>query len=772
MESLVQFFFKYRWSTFAKGQLGFANRPAWWIVVLVCLAIGALIYLLYVRPQYRISNLSRAGLIALRTTLIALLAVMLMRPVVVIPSVIPKSTAVAVLTDDSRSMTLQDENNRARLEAAKELLNPQTQFARTLDEKFKVGLYGFAASATKLKAASDLKGEGSATDLANAMQEAVKDSTGTPLSALVVISDGGANTARDLGAQLRELKARNLPVFTVGVGSPDRFRDAEMVRVNAPRRVLVGSAVIAEALIRLNGYGNIKVTVTVNEDGKAVKTENFDIKNNEAQTVTIEYTPTSIGTHRYTFEVKPLDGETTLENNAQEALIRVTDDHPKILHVEGEPRWEYAFMRKAFAKNEKNLVLVSVLRSADGKFYRQGVESGTELEKGFPLTDEELFSYQGLVIGSLEANFFTFDQLKWIEQFVARRGGGFLALGGQRAFDAGKYANTPIASLLPVYLNDRAEEPEIETVSNFKAALTARGRTHAVTRLSEDRNLSAKAWDELPGITIPEALTTLKPGATLILEARNINDRNRVLPLLAEERYGRGRTLAFTTNDTWRWKMEMPSTSNAHETFWRQLLRYTVSTTPNQFEVAAERDVYALGDLINLRGEVNDKKWEAIKDAQVTARVTKPSGASVEVPLKLNFTSATANATPAADAQPTDYRNEFTPDEKGIYKLEMTAKRGGAVLGEAQSSFLVTERTREFNDAAQNVELLKRVAAETGGKYYPINKASELLEEITQLEGKNSERVSRELWDMPINFLLLIGLASGEWFLRKRKGLA
>jgi hypothetical protein len=40
------------------------------------------------------------------------------------------------------------------------------------------------------------------------------------------------------------------------------------------------------------------------------------------------------------------------------------------------------------------------------------------------------------------------------------------------------------------------------------------------------------------------------------------------------------------------------------------------------------------------------------------------------------------------------------------------------------------------------------------------------------LEGKNSEKVSKDLWDMPINFMLLVAFASAEWFLRKRKGLA
>jgi uncharacterized membrane protein len=761
MDQFLQIFFKHKWSIFTKGEFGFANRPSWLMIALIALAIGLLIYFLYIRPGYRINSGSRWGLIILRASLLALLLIMLMRPVVVVPSIIPKSTGVAILADDSRSMQLEDENNRSRIDAAKEILSSNHQFARGLDSKFTVNLYGFSTAATRIKDSNELKADGAATDLSGALREAVKDSTGSALSAVVLVSDGGANTPKDLSAELRELRAQNIPVFTVGIGNPERFKDAEMVRVTTPRRVLVGSAVSADALVRLSGYGNSKIAVAVTEDGRALKTQQFDVKGGEAQTLTIEYTPSSAGAHRYTFEVKPLDGETTIENNAQDALIEVTNENPRILHLEGEPRWEYGKLRFSLSKNEKNLVMVSVLRSADGKFYRQGVESGSELTSGFPTTVEELFAYQGLVIGSIEANFFSYDQLKNIEQFAAKRGGGVLMLGGAHSFDAGKYANTPIADLLPLYLNDQIEEPEMQIVSNYKAVLTARGRTHAVTRLNEDRNVSAKAWDELPPISLPEILTQTKPGATVILEARSVNDRNRVVPLLAEERYGRGRTMALTTNDTWRWRMEMDSKNTSHETFWRQLLRYVVSTTPNQYEVAAERDVYAPSDTVSLRGEVNDKKFDPVTDAQVRAVVTKPSGGTIEIPLKINYSEKVS-----------DYRSEFTPDENGLYTVEMTAQREGTVLGTAKSTFFVTDRTREFHDAAQNVELLKRVSAETGGKYFPLNQANDLLDEITMLEGKNSERVSKDLWDMPINFLLLIGLASAEWFLRKRKGLA
>ncbi len=764
MDKFIQFFFKYKPSIFSKGQLGFATRPSIIVVILLALLLAGLIYFVYFRAGQKLASGPRTGLAALRVGLISLLALILMKPALVVSSVIPKANYVAVVADDSRSMQLLDEAGQTRNQAVKDLLATQGQFTKGLDTKFKTSFFKFAAETTKLGDPNQLTAEGLSSDLAGSLQQTVKDSSGNALAAVVLVSDGGANTPRDLAASLRELRAKNIPVFTIGVGSTEKFKDAEMVRVNTPRRILTGSAIIADALVRLSGYDSGKVSIQVSEDGHALKTEAFEIKGGEAQTVTLEFVPSSPGTHRYTFAVAPLEGEFTAEDNAQETLVEVTNEQPKVLYIEGEPRWEYGKMRFSLSKNEKNVILVSALRSADGKFYRQGVESGEQLEKGFPATIEELFSYQGFVLGSIEANFFSFEQLRMIEQFVARRGGGFLALGGGRSFNAGKYATTPIGDLLPFVLNDQVEGAEVLEPANWKAALTQRGFKHPITRLADNRDQSAKEWEALPPISMPEVLTNVKPGATVLIEAKNVKDKGRTVPLLAEERYGRGRTMAFTTNDTWRWRMQMEAKNTSHENFWRQTLRYLVSSTPNPIEVISERDVYAASDPVRLRGEVHDKKFEAIKDATVTAKITKPSGQTADISLAFNF--------PAESADMNDYQAEYKPDEQGLYKIEMTARKGKETIGTANSSFLVTDLNREFHNAAQNVELLKRIAAETGGKYFPLSKANDLIEELTFLEGKNSEKQSLDLWDMPINFLLLLGLASAEWFLRKRKGLA
>ena len=499
----------------------------------------------------------------------------------------------------------------------------------------------------------------------------------------------------------------------------------------------------------------------VREDGRAIKTEQFEVRGNDTQAINLEITPTTPGVHRYTVEITPLDGELTVDNNKQDALVEVIPGPLRLLHVEGEPRWELGKIREALQLNEKNIVLVSLQRTGENKFYRQGIGSETELVTGFPKTEEELFSYDGLVLGSVEAGFFSADQLRSIEAFVARRGGGLLALGGRLSFDGGKYKGTPLDDLLPLSLTGGPVDDANSYAPVYKPLLTAAGQAHPITRLNEDRGANQKAWAELPPISISEALANVKPGATVLLEARKVDGSGAQVPLLVQQRYGRGQTLALTASDTWRWRMRMDAKNNSHETFWRQMLRYVVSGTPQQIEVSTAKDVYSMDDTVNIVADVRDKKFNAVGDAHATARVTKPSGAIIDVPLKFT-TLNNANI----------YTGEFKADELGQHRIELTGTSVSLGQLTAQSNVLVSDLNREYYSAAQNSDLLKRIAAETGGKYYTPKDVQSLLDDLTYRQTPYSERVTKDLWDMPVNFVLLIGLLTAEWFLRKREGLA
>jgi uncharacterized membrane protein len=766
MGALSRLLFGHERAVFSNGQFGFDLRPRVWLLILFALLLGTFIYFIYVRPRFRVSKRTTFVLASLRAALIVLVAFMLLKPVVVVSSVVPRSSYVALAIDDSLSMKLQDTPQRAtRLDYAKQmLLTPpgtgRNSFLTSLEEKFKTNLYGFAGDVTGVPDGNALYGEGRTTNIAGSLDEIAKRSSGMPLSAIVLATDGASNVSHDLEATLRELRARDVPVFTVGVGDSARPVDAELTRITLPRRILIGSRAKIEAFVSLSGYGATKVLLNVREDGRAMKTEEFALRGNDTQAVNLEIVPSAAGIRRYTIEITPLDGEATIENNKQEALVEVVEGPMRILHVEGEPRWELGKIRESLSTTEKNVTVVSLQRTGESKFYRQGISGEQELVAGFPKTEEELFAYDGLILGSVEASFFTTEQLRSIEAFVARRGGGLLALGGRFSFDGGKYKGTLIDDLLPLALEGRKVDDAESYAAVYKPQLTAAGQEHPITRLNEDRAASQKTWNDMPPISVSEGLKTVKPGATLLLEAKRAGAGSAV-PLLAQQRYGRGQTLAFTATDTWRWRMKLDSKSTAHETFWRQMLRYLVSGTPKQTEVSAQQDVYVMDDAVRVVADIRDKHYNPVNDARATARITKPSGATVDVPLK--FTSINnANV----------YEGEFKADELGQHGIELIANSTSLGQVNAKSNVLVSDINREYYSAAQNTELLKRIAAETGGKYYQLNDLQSLMDDLTYRKTPYSERVTKDLWDMPINFLFIVGLLSAEWFLRKREGLA
>src|SRR5258705_7742066 len=205
-------------------------------------------------------------------------------------------------------------------------------------------------------------------------------------------------------------------------------------------------------------------------------------------------------------------------------------------------------------------------------------------------------------------------------------------MGGRLAFDGGRYKGTTIEDLLPVTLNGNAIDVADSFAPVYKPQLTGVGTTHPITRLSEDRAINQKTWNELPPISVSEVLTGVKPGASVLLEARKTGGSSQAVPLLIQQRYGCGQTLALTASDTWRWRMRMDSKSNAHETFWRQMLRYLLCTSPLQTEINAEQDVYVMDDTVRVIADIRDKRFNAVPDARAIARVTKPSGTTVEVP--------------------------------------------------------------------------------------------------------------------------------------------
>jgi hypothetical protein len=292
---------------------------------------------------------------------------------------------------------------------------------------------------------------------------------------------------------------------------------------------------------------------------------------------------------------------------------------------------------------------------------------------------------------------------------------------------------------------------------------TSAGRTHAALRLREAEGASAARWDSLPKLTSVNRLGGLRPGATTLLAGRTGEDRDVAdVPVLAFQRYGRGMGIVLGVQDTWLWRMHasVPLEDATHATVWRQTLRWMVEGVPEQVEIASVPARVAPGEPVELRARVVDSTFTPVGQAAVTARVTTPTGAFVDVPLERS---------PSADGT---FTGRFVPTERGAHAVAATATFGRDSLRSSSGALLADDQGADVEQAELRSGLLRQVANETGGKYYALSQAARLADDVNYTESGVTQRDAHDLWDMPIVFFLLVTLLGAEWFYRRRRGLA
>ncbi len=766
-ENVFEFLFKYRPLLFERGTLSFG--ASWVVLVASVVAVVAAVPLLlrYRDVRGKSSARDRVVLTVLRTAVLLLVLFCLFRPALVLSTVVPQRSFVGILLDDSRSMQIADVDEQPRGAFIQETFGPESSvLARALADKFMLRFFRFSESAERLNDPAGLSFAGSRTHLSRALQRSTDELSNVPLAGLVVISDGADNSNAAVSDTLLDLQARKVPVYTVGLGRERFTRDIEVTRVEAPRTVLAGSSLVVEVTISQRGFDGETVRLDVEDNGRIVNSRDVTLTAEaEATTVRIHFTAADAGARVFVFKVTPEEGEMVTQNNERHQLIHVEDERPKILYFEGEPRFELKFIRRAVSDDE-NLQLVCLQRTAENKFLRLDVDDPEELSSGFPKTREELFRYRGIILGSVEASYFTHDQLRMISDFVSQRGGGLLTLGGRLSFSEGGYAGTPVAEVLPIVLEPMQERSEAEELAGpaFFAGLSVKptpfGTTHPVTQFGADTDASTARWATMPPLSTLNVVERVKPGATTLLTGSGPEVDEQ--PVLVFQRYGRGRSAALTINDSWQWQMhhDIPLEDMTHELFWRKLLRWLVSYVPAQVTVTTEKHRYAPGENVSVRAEVDDDRFLKVNNARVTGSVRTPSGERFDIPMEWTVD------------KDGEYQGNFLPSEKGIYEIDVTAAREGVELGAATGYTESQELDDEYFQAEMRAPLMQRIASETGGRFYTRETVDRLPEDMSYTEGGTTIRERRDLWDMPIVFFLLVGLVGSEWGYRKLRGLA
>ncbi len=746
---MFEFLFKYPRAVFQKGSFVLAGGWPRWLLVLAVVALAAFVGVL---AWHRYSRDSRtAALWLLRTGVLVVLLLLLWQPAVSISTLRPEQNIIAVVVDSSRSMVTPDAAGGARIAAADAT---SIRLINDLQKRFQVRLYRLGDGVQRVDANGPLTAGAAATHIAAGLDQIAAEGATAPIGAIVLLSDGSDNSGGIDLKTLNDLRQRRIPVHTVGFGRERPERDIEMEDVQAPAKVLANSRTQATVSLRQFGFAGRQAQLVVREGGHVLASRSVTLADDgRVQNEPVLFNAGPAAVKDVDFEIQPLGGEENAANNRLTRVLYVSSNRPRILYVEGEPRWEYKFIRRA-VEDDKSIDLVSILRTTQNKIYRQGIATPDELKDGFPTRVEDLFGFSGLIVGSVEAGWFTSTQQEMIRQFVDRRGGGLLFLGGRAALADGGYEKPPFNDLLPVSLPDHKDTFHRDP---GYPELTPAGRDSLITRIEEDPEKNAQRWHNLPYVADFQEIGPAKPGAVALAEVQT--DAHGRLPLLVTEHYGRGRTAVFATGGSWRWQMLQPVADMSHEMFWRQMLRWLSADTPTRVTASTPQATLEDDGHVRLRAEVRDTTYLPTSDAQVEARVIGPDGATETIPMRPDATE----------------QGVYTADEDaakaGSYVAEIRARRGDQELGADVLTFRRENGVAENFHREQNRDLLEKLSAATGGQYWRPDQVSRLPGEISYSEGGISVRETRDLWDMPAVFLLMLALLSGEWVLRRKWGM-
>lgn len=730
----------------------------------------------------RLRGMRRAGGLALlRTAALGLALFLALGPGLMARRLEPGTHFVPVLFDDSLSMTVADAGGKTRGQRLRDVYGA-SGFEEALAQSHQVALFRFGRGIERVPDISGLAFAQRESDIAGAVREVLQRLRGVSVSAVVVFSDGGQQGREVLAvADLPD----DVPVFAVGVGQDVAWRDLALAGLSVTR----GEEVAVTARVQADGFAGARVVVEVLDGAHAVASADLGVSgDSEEHSVRLTFAPQSRTWRAYRVRARlaGLGEERIVENNVRDFAIDNREQTYRILYFSGRPNWENRFVRRAL-EGAPQLSLSSLIRISgpERKFEFRGQRDATmanplfeglddqalnaprydeavflrigvgeaELASGYPLMEAELFRYHLVILGEIERDFFAQGQLELTRDFVSRRGGSLLMLGGPRSFAGGNWYQSVIEPMLPVVL--RTAEGMEEAF--FRPHPTVDGMLSGVWLLDSDMKRNADLWAQMPDLYGLNAFAMTRAGATVLATAKTQAGQDR--PLFAWQRYGEGMSAVLATGETWPWQMMAPAGDESHARFWRQLARALVQPVPSPVAmIGADSDI-VVDEVRDVRFVVRDSLFVPREGVRVEVVATGGDGQRTALPVSESMEETGVYAAAFRAAQP------------GLYRVDVLARDGtGAEVGRLETAVLARSDHREFDVARYNPDFLKAVAEHTGGAFFELDALDQVIAQIPWTDSQNAVVDRVALWHWPPFYAVLVLLWTAEWYLRRKRG--
>lgn len=770
------------------------GSPAWTTLALMLLCVGAVAL---AWGYWRAPSVGPTKLVAgvLKAIGLAALAFCLVEPLFSGTRARRGANMFAIVADNSQSMSVHDAGDaESRGEQMQAMLKTDASWQKRLGEDFDARRFEFDAHLRSVEDFSTLKFDGDRSALSATLNSLSRRFRGLPLAGVLLLTDGNATDEAEIAWS--ELP----PVYPIIVGENASPPDVALARVSVSQTNFESAPVVVRADVRGSGFAGQRIVARlIDEGGKEVESQTVDLlADEEPLALRFQLRPRKKGVSFYRVQVTstantPQSAEATLANNERLAVVDRGGGPYRVLYVCGRPNWEFKFLRRAVADDDQ-LELVGLVRIArrEPKFsfrssagestnplfrgfehpdeeaaerydqpvlLRLGTKDEHELRDGFPKTADELFAYDGVILDDVEAAFFSQDQQTLLRNFVSRRGGGLLMLGGPDSFAAGNYARTPIGNLLPVYV-DQAPAKSSLREHEYRLALTREGWLQPWVRTRQTEPEERERLASMAAFRAVSQVGNLKPAATVLAEV--VDEAGAKHPALVTQRFGRGRAAALLIGDLWRWGLRRADDNESDlERSWRQTVRWLVADVPRRVEVDVrpQPDSEVGGTALGVR--VRDAEYLPLDNAEVTIEVTTPDGRKLALDAE------------ACDDEAGAYQATHVPRKPGAYRATVSVKApDGSAVGQAEAGWIAQPAADEFNSLRPNRARLEEIATKTGGQVVAIDELDAFVAGLPTRKAPITEPWIRPAWHHPLFYLAIIGCLCAEWGLRRWKGLA
>jgi hypothetical protein len=758
-----------------------------WLTLLAAILAIVFVAGVYLREGAAVSRRYRLMLAGVRLALLAIVAMMIAQL-----SISVKRTGLpsaAVIIDDSQSMTvadrydeksaksLQERMKRAGVEAAELqrfrlaqmlLLERNAALLRGIGDSYKLRTYFLTGP--RLTAASDVKGaveeirkaeaHGEYTRLGAGVRDVLDDLRGSAPAAIVLLTDGANTDGPPLAEGAASAQRRGVPLFCVGLGSEQPVRDLKLSDLLVEDVVFVGDVVPFECKLTGVGFQGAKVNVVLREKDKPdplAKAEVAVTPDDRPQPVRLIYRPEKVGRFEYVVEVEPQPGELQTENNRQSHAVEVRKEKVRVLLAQGYPNFEYRYLRNMLERDE-TVELNTVLQEADFEH----AEQDQAALRVFPERKEELFSYDVIILGDVNPALLSAAAQQSLADFVDQpgKGGAIVLIAGPQYMPLG-FRNTPLAKLMPFELGGvRPPDPAAEISEGYSVQPTDLGFALPPMQLGDTPEESRAIWEHLPDLYWLLETPDLKLGARVLAEtSKRTTADGRNLPVIVMQYVGAGKVLFHATDETWRWRYRVGDVYYAR--YWIQMIRYLsrskLAESGRSAVLSTDRREFSPGEQVRLRVRFADERLAPAEDDGVTVVLEQAGRQTQKVALRRTAGRGT-------------FEGVLTRPTPGSYHAWMAIPHveGGAPAVD----FTVMPPAGEFAQIRMDAQALREAAATTGGKYYTVETAAKLLDDLPPGRQVPIETLpSLPLWNRWPVLLAFLALIIAEWVMRKRRGM-